>query len=94
MPNANVTSPARVVIDETSFDFRGLDTASIEMHLDDFNDTVWTLRADGIPAWRPPMLDAVNCVDGYELFEYLENYSKPHVIEKKKRARVASNASS
>lgn len=73
MPNAKTINPVRVVVDETSFDFRELDSASIEKYLDDFNETVWELREDGIATWTPPMLDAVKCVDDHELFDYLMN---------------------
>jgi len=79
-------NPVRVVIDETSFDFRGLDAASIERRLDDFNDTIWVLHKDGIAAWSPPMLDAVKCVDNYELFDYLMN-EPGRVIDRDTRNR-------
>jgi hypothetical protein len=73
--SASATDPIRVVIDETSFDFRGLQAVAIEDRLDDFNATVRNLRLDGIAAWKPPMLDAFACVDGKELFDYLTDKS-------------------
>lgn len=66
-----MTNPARVVLDETSFNFQGLDVATIERNLDDLNDAVWTLREDDFATWIPPMLEAVKCADDYELFDYL-----------------------
>jgi hypothetical protein len=39
-----------------------------------------------------PVVDSTARVGGQEL-NILERYSKPHVIEKKKSARAASNAS-
>jgi hypothetical protein len=69
--NASVTDPIRVVIDETSFDFRKLVLPSIEEYLDAFNDAVWDLRDDGILTWCPPMLDGAKCTDEHELYEYL-----------------------
>lgn len=71
----STTTPVRVVIDETSFDFRALEASAIERHLDDFNDAVWGLRDEGIAAWKPPMLESVPCIDGLELFEYLAGVS-------------------
>jgi hypothetical protein len=69
--NANRADEVRVVVDETSFDFRELDVGSIEDYLDDFSDAVWDLREDSIATWKPPMLEAVPCAEGYELFSYL-----------------------
>jgi hypothetical protein len=71
VPNAGTASDVRVVIDETSFDLRALEPGKIEYHLDDFNDTLWSLREDGIVARKPPMLEGFACADGYELFDYL-----------------------
>ena len=71
MPSARPAEPVRVVIDESSFDFRDQDTADVERHLDEFNDAVWDLREEGIVSWCPPMLEAAPCLDGLELFEYL-----------------------
>jgi hypothetical protein len=66
-----MTDPIRVVLDETGFNFRGLDAVAIEQHLDNLNDAVWALREDNIATWIPPMLDAVKCADDCELFDYL-----------------------
>jgi len=71
VPSVNMADHVRVVIDETSFDFRGLEAGSIEDYLDDLSDTVWELREDSIATWKPPMLEAVTCADSYELFSYL-----------------------
>ncbi|SBW28661.1 hypothetical protein FDG2_5828 [Candidatus Protofrankia californiensis] len=62
----------RVVIDETSFDFRGLSDALIERHLDELNETLRTLRADSGPEIAcAPMWEAVKCLDDCELYQFL-----------------------
>ena len=71
MPNAEKTDAVRVVIDEASFDFRPLANDELELHMDRFNEAIWSLRDAGIPAWKPPMFEAVPCSDGYELFDFL-----------------------
>lgn len=89
MLNANMADEVRVVIDETSFDFRGLEASSIEDYLDDFSDTVWELREDSIATWKPPMLEAVTCADGYELFSYLMG-APGNLIDRDTRLRFFS----
>lgn len=71
MPSAEADEMPRVVIDEASFDFTGLDGAGLEDHLFRFNEAVWDLRDYGITAWKPPMFEATECSVGYELPEYL-----------------------
>jgi hypothetical protein len=71
MPSVKMDDTVRVVVDETSFNFRGLATSRIEEMLDRFNDTLASLRNSGITAWKPPMFDAVRCTDDYELYEFL-----------------------
>lgn len=71
MPSAGTHDPVRVVIDEASFDFRGLSAALIEDHLDGFNEAVNDMRSDGINLRKSPMLEGVACSDEFELFEYL-----------------------
>ncbi len=71
MPNDSKAEQVRVVIDEASFDFRDLVTHSIEAYLDEFSDAMWNLREAGLATWKPPMLEAAECADGYDLFGYL-----------------------
>jgi hypothetical protein len=71
VPSAGTHDPIRVVVDEASFDFRGLSATLIEGHLDGFNEAISDLRSDGITPWKPPMLEGVACSDEFELFEYL-----------------------
>jgi hypothetical protein len=71
VPSASMADPIRIVIDETSFDFREVSAGSMECYLDEFSDAVWDLRADGITVWKSPMLDLTPVTDDSELFEYL-----------------------
>lgn len=60
----------RIVIDESSFDFRGLSDTVIEDHLDSFAETLHDLRKTcGVS--RLSLWDAVTCLDGCELHEFL-----------------------
>ncbi|WP_131771042.1 hypothetical protein, partial [Candidatus Protofrankia californiensis] len=62
----------RLVVDEASFDFRGLSDAQIEHHLDELNETLRTLRAeDRFGVACAPMWDAVKCLDDCELYQFL-----------------------
>ncbi|SEF73087.1 hypothetical protein SAMN05444920_101491 [Nonomuraea solani] len=69
MPNGD-DSP-RIVIDETSFDFREVPGDQLTEFLDTFNDVLMQLRQDGSPAYKPPYFENVQCTDGHELYEYL-----------------------
>jgi len=71
VPSAGTRDSIRVVIDEASFDFRGLSATLIKEHLDRFNDAVGEMRDDGITPRKPPMLEAVACSEEFELFDYL-----------------------
>jgi hypothetical protein len=61
----------RVVIDETSFDFREVSSEQLTTFLDTFNDAVTQLRLDGSPAHKPPYFENTLCDDDHELYEYL-----------------------
>lgn len=61
----------RVVIDETSFDFRDLTFSQLDLFLDQFNDALQDLRRDGSAAWKPPMFAETPCLDEHELYNYL-----------------------
>jgi hypothetical protein len=63
--------PPRVVIDENSFDFRGLTAGRLTSLLDQFNEELTTLKESGYRAWKPPMFENVLCDDDHELFAYL-----------------------
>lgn len=71
MLSVETVEPVRVVIDDTSFDFRELEPRSIEDHLDDFNETVGILRQGGVVPRKPLYLEEFACTDEHELFEYL-----------------------
>jgi hypothetical protein len=59
------------VIEETSFDFRGLEVGQVNLFLSEFNDTLHNLRSDGIAAWKPPFFAETPCADDYDLYSYL-----------------------
>lgn len=68
MPNAAETDTVRIVLDESSFDFRRLSDSEVERHLDGLNATLLTLRG---AAACSPMWDGVECLDSCELYRFL-----------------------
>jgi hypothetical protein len=74
-PVPNDANPPRVVIDENSFNFRGLTSGRLSSLLDRFNEALTELRSIGCPAWKPPTFENVLCDDEYELYAYMT--SKP-----------------
>ncbi len=55
-----------------SFDFRGLSDSQIEAYLDEFNETLRTLRADDrLGVSCAPMWEAVRCLDDCEVYQFL-----------------------
>jgi hypothetical protein len=72
--------PYRIVLDESSFDFRDLTDAAVEEHLRKFNDTM--LRVCDEARMRVPLpsgLYNVACRDGLEFFEFLFTRGKTAV---------------
>ncbi|WP_344888407.1 hypothetical protein [Actinomadura meridiana] len=63
----------RVVIDETSFDFRELPPGQLSACLDRFNDVLDDLRAQGSSAHKPPCFESMSCDDELGLYEYLSS---------------------
>jgi hypothetical protein len=68
VPSAGPTDAIRIVLDEASFDFRGLSDSELERHLDDLNFTLHALRGGVFCA---PMWDGFECFDGCELYQFL-----------------------
>jgi DNA-binding transcriptional LysR family regulator len=64
-------SQVRIVIDEMSFDFRGLDSDQLDLFLGQFNDALHDLRRDRLEAWKPPLFAATSCLDERDLYDYL-----------------------
>jgi len=64
-------SPCRFVIDESSFNFRGLSASEIEHALDDMMDTLRSLREDISGTAVAPLWEYVECLDDCELYEFL-----------------------
>ncbi|MGH4016464.1 MAG: hypothetical protein ACRDSL_21550 [Pseudonocardiaceae bacterium] len=61
----------RVVVDEASFDFRGLPDADVERGLDQFNDALDALRRDGQAPAVYSDYHSVECRDGLELVQLI-----------------------
>jgi len=62
----------RFVVDEASFDLRGLSDAQIEHHLDDFNESAGRLRQVGFGSMmRSPLWAAAPCLDDCDLGQFL-----------------------
>ena len=68
MLSAGTTERPRILLDESSFDFRQLSDDQIERHLDELNVALGELRSQ---VARPPMWDAVECLDDCELSRFL-----------------------
>lgn len=78
MPGAGVGDPYRYVVDETSFDFRGVDENRITDLLSDFCDTLEALSGRHEVAVSPWWFD-VECVEGRELYEVLYGQQAPRI---------------
>jgi hypothetical protein len=68
VPSVTEIDRVRIVLDESSFDFRSLPDSEIERHLDSLNATLLTLRG---AAACSPMWDGVECLDSCELYKFL-----------------------
>jgi hypothetical protein len=68
VPSAATIDANRIVLDESSFDFRGLPDSQIERYLDDLNHTLLVLRGTVASA---PMWDGFECLDSCELYRFL-----------------------
>lgn len=72
MPSATAGNVARLVLDESSLDFRCLADSEIQLHLDELSDAIQELRTDGETTVAcPPMWDGVECLDGCQLYQFL-----------------------
>jgi hypothetical protein len=72
----------RVVIDETSFDFNGLEANQISLFLSQFNDALSDLRLKGFEAWKPPLFAYTSCMDEQDLYSYLVGAIDPDVMRR------------
>jgi hypothetical protein len=68
VPSVATIDTVRIVLDEASFDFRGLSDTEIEQHLDDLNRALLVLRGGVACA---PMWDGFECLDSCELYRFL-----------------------
>jgi hypothetical protein len=67
----SVADEVRLVIDETSFDFREMTADRLGVLLDLFSDTLIGLRRDDLMVWQPPMFEATLCLEDQGLYDYL-----------------------
>lgn len=72
----------RVVIDETSFDFNGLDVNQIDLFLSQFNDALSDLRLKDLEAWKPPLFAYIPCIGERDLYSYLLDAVDPDVMRR------------
>ncbi|MDT0611476.1 hypothetical protein [Streptomyces lancefieldiae] len=76
MPGAGGGKPYRIVVDESSFDFRGLTEERLTDLLDDFSDTLEELSEQQAVAVSPLWME-VECADGRELYDVLYEGETP-----------------
>lgn len=69
LEDATAATP-RLVLDESSLDFRGLRDPEIAAGLGQLADLLDDLRADGYPPARSELVDYVSCLDDIELHEF------------------------
>ncbi|MFF8691924.1 hypothetical protein ACF08W_06925 [Streptomyces sp. NPDC015144] len=78
MPGAGGGEPYRFVVDESSFDFRGLTEERLTDLLNDFSDALETLGEQHAVAVSPYWIE-MECVDGRELYDVLYEGETPKV---------------
>ena len=89
MPSAVVHN--RISLDETSLNFRFLTPETLEHHIDDLNATLIDLRDDGLEVRVHPWLwDAVDCLDGILLCDFLYQKGKSEGIDRDTRLLLAT----
>ncbi|MGW6390658.1 hypothetical protein ACWFR1_09135 [Streptomyces sp. NPDC055103] len=76
MPGAGGGEPARFVVDESSFDFRGLTEGQLTDAMDEFSDALEGLAESHVVAVSPWWFDA-ECADGRDLHDVLYEGETP-----------------
>jgi hypothetical protein len=76
VPGAGGDDAHRIVVDESSFDFRGLSEERLTDLLDDFSDTLERVSEEHAVAVSPYWME-VECADGQELFGVLYEGDAP-----------------
>lgn len=76
MPGAGGGEPYRFVVDESSFDFRGLTEEQLTDALDDFSDALAELGASR-PVAVSPWWAETECADGQQLYQVLYEGAPP-----------------
>ncbi|MEU9791918.1 hypothetical protein AB0E27_15065 [Streptomyces sparsogenes] len=76
MPGAGGGEPYRIVVDESSFDFRGLTEERLTDLLDDFSDALEEL-SEGQGVAVSPLWMEVECADDRELYDVLYEGEAP-----------------
>jgi hypothetical protein len=72
----------RIVIDETSFDFSGIEPGQIGFFLSQFNDALSDFRLMGLKVWKPPLFAYTPCVGEQDLYSYLPDAISPDVMRR------------
>lgn len=88
MPSAEKAPLPRVVLDESSLNFRGLSDEEIGTGLADLIDTIQDVKNDhGQTTYVAPMLDYVECLDSCELYQLLSReYESDVDVDARRRA--------
>lgn len=69
---SNAVADYRIVLDETSLDFRRLSDSEAEGHLDNLNNALIHIQRGGMSVWVHPWIwDAIECRDGTLLCDFV-----------------------
>ena len=68
----------RIVIDESSFDFRGIDDSTLSDLLEDFSDALEAVQ-ESHAVGTSPEWSAIDCEGGLELCQFLYDYNQRSV---------------
>jgi hypothetical protein len=79
---SNSADQVRVVIDETSFDFNGMEPEQIELFLSQFNDALSDLRFNSLKVWKPPLFAYTLCAGEQDLYSYLPTAIDPDIMRR------------
>lgn len=72
----------RMVIDETSFAFGGIEVGQIARFLGQFNDALHDLRRKGSEVWKPPLFAATPSLKNQDLYSYILATIDPDIMRR------------